>query len=67
MSDSEQHSDSSHNWLTFFFVCFFIVQAIGIWAIFNYHVNAPEPKPGGGGGHGMILPQDGEQSFRRIA
>lgn len=66
MSDSEQHSDSSHNWLTFFFVCFFIVQAIGIWAIFNYHVNAPEPKPGGGG-HGMLLPEDSQLAPIRLA
>lgn len=64
MSESENHSDSSHNWLTFFFVCFVIVQAIGIWAIFSYNVNAPEPKPGGGGGHGMSLPHDQAPNLR---
>lgn len=60
MSSSEHHSDSSHNWLIFFMVCFWLIMAIGIWAIFSYNCNAPEPKPSGGGHGGMILPMDGE-------
>ncbi len=57
---STEHSDASHKWLIFFFVCFALIMAIGMWAICCYNVNAPEPKPGGGGHGGMILPQDGE-------
>lgn len=56
----EAHSDSSSRWLTFFFICFVIVQAIGAFAIFTYNVNAPEAEPGKGGHGGMILPIDGE-------
>lgn len=53
------HSDSSMSWLKFFFVCFIMTMAIGLYAIFCYDANAPEKAPSGGG-HGMILPQDGE-------
>lgn len=60
MSSTEQHNDSSHNWLIFFMVCFWIIMAIGVWAIFSYNCNAPEQKPSGGGHGGMILPMDGE-------
>lgn len=60
MSSSEHHSDASHNWLVFFFVCFAVIMGIGAWAIFGYKVDAPEPKPSGGGHGGMILPMDGE-------
>ncbi len=54
------HSDASKGWLTFFFVCFILVMAIGLVAVFTYNVNAPETKPAGGGHGGMILPQDGQ-------
>lgn len=53
MSNLEHH-DAANTWLKFFFVCFFLVMAIGIVAIFTYNANAPEPKPGSGGGHGYI-------------
>ncbi|GEM_PF-430069 len=56
----ETHGDLSLKWLTFFFVCFLLVMAIGLVAVFTYNANAPEPKPGGGGHGGMILPQDGQ-------
>lgn len=56
----EGHDNSSQRWLIFFFICFMCIMAIGISAIFLYHVNAPEKKPATGGGHGMILPVDGE-------
>ncbi|MBY0357998.1 MAG: hypothetical protein K2W82_08355 [Candidatus Obscuribacterales bacterium] len=59
MSDSGHH-DAANTWLTFFIVCFFLVMAIGIWAIFTYNANAPEPTPGGGGGHGYIIPDSKE-------
>lgn len=56
----ETHSDTSKNWLIFFFICFFFtVLGIGLWARFFYDVNAPEPEAVGGHG-GMILPVDGE-------
>lgn len=54
------HNKQLDAWFKAFFTMFWLVMAIGIYAIFNYKVDAPEPKPGGGGGHGMILPQDGE-------
>lgn len=58
MTNSEQHhTDTSFNWLIFFFVCFAIIMAIGVWAIFCYNCNAPAPQPGSGGHSGMIMPQ----------
>lgn len=55
------HNDPSPRWLVFFFVCFVIVMAIGLVAIFTYDANAPEQAPASGGGHGsMLLPMDGE-------
>ena len=53
------HNKTLDTWFKAFFTFFLLVMAIGIYAIFNYKVDAPVPKPGGGG-HGMILPQDGE-------
>lgn len=46
--------------LYFFFICFIFTMSVGAVAIFTYDANAPEKKPSGGGGHGMILPQDGQ-------
>lgn len=41
---SETHRDPSQQWLIFFFCCFFSsIFAIGVWAAFNYKVDAPEP------------------------
>ena len=55
----EHHKDPSQAWLIFFFACFgLVVLAIGVYALFNYHVDAP-PAPATGG-HGMMLPVDGE-------
>lgn len=40
---AEAHKDPAKSWLTFFFVCFASsVLAIGVWACFNYKVDAPE-------------------------
>ncbi len=66
MSEGD-HADSSLKWLSFFFVCFVIVMAIGAFAIFTYNVNAPEPKPAGGGHHGMLLPEDGIAKLTQLA
>lgn len=61
MSEATHEHDSSPRWLLFFFVCFVIVMAIGLVAIFTYDANAPEAPAAGGGGHGsMLLPMDGE-------
>lgn len=58
---AEKHGDLSLKWLTFFFVCFMMVMAIGLVAIATHNTNAPEPEPSSGGGHGsMILPGDGD-------
>lgn len=65
MSEGE-HADSSLKWLTFFFVCFVMVMAIGAFAIFTYNANAPEPKPAGGG-HGMLLPEDINAKLTQLA
>lgn len=54
------HNKTLDAWFKTFVTIFWLVMAIGIYALFTYKVDAPEPKPGGGGGHGMILPQDGE-------
>ena len=56
MSDSE-HQDSSHNWLTFFFVCFAItVLGIGLFGIYiTTNASDEEGKAEPSGGHGMIL------------
>ncbi|MBX9770437.1 MAG: hypothetical protein K2X29_03655 [Candidatus Obscuribacterales bacterium] len=66
MSEGE-HADSSLKWLTFFFVCFVLVQAIGAFAIFTYNANAPEPKPAGGGHHGMMVPEDAHAKLTQLA
>lgn len=50
MSDAT-HNDSSPRWLIFFFVCFTIIQTIGLIAIFTYDANAPEPAAASSGGH----------------
>ena len=55
MSESEHH-DSSHNWLTFFFVCFAItVLGIGLYAAWASQQPKPAEEPSGG--HGMIIPE----------
>lgn len=47
---AETHQDPSKVWLTAFFVAFASsVLAIGVWAAFNYDVNAPEPTTAAGG------------------
>ncbi|MDZ4834515.1 MAG: hypothetical protein SGJ27_12120 [Candidatus Melainabacteria bacterium] len=52
---SGAHSNTSQQWLIFFFVCFGMsVFAIGVWACFNYDVHTATLPPGaasGGGGH----------------
>jgi hypothetical protein len=60
MSEAAHEHDSSPRWLVFFFVCFVIVMAIGLVAIFTYDANAPEQAPAGGGHGSMILPSDRE-------
>lgn len=51
MSAETHHNDPSKVWLTAFFVAFASsVLAIGVWAAFNYDVNAPEA-PVAAGGH----------------
>ncbi len=63
---SEGHSDTSHNWLIFFFTCFGIVMlGIGLWALSSYKVDEPEV-PSGGGGHGMIQPYDAPFPYSRF-
>lgn len=59
MSDSE-HQDSSHNWLTFFFVCFAItVLGIALFGIYLHgNSTGEEGKAEPSGGHGMVLPAD---------
>ena len=58
MSEDAHHQDPSSKWLTFFFVCFgMTVFAIGVFALFTYHVDAPEGAAEAGH-HGMSLPQD---------
>lgn len=43
LMSAEAHKDPAKSWLTFFFVCFASsVLAIGVWACFNYKVDAPE-------------------------
>jgi hypothetical protein len=54
----ESHFDWSRFFLIFFFICFVLVMTIGIYAIFFYNANAPEPAPSGGAHSGMILPGD---------
>ncbi len=42
MTESEHQQDTSLAWIKFFFICFFLVVfGIGIYAAFNYRVNAP--------------------------
>ena len=54
MSEAEHH-DSSHNWLTFFFVCFAItVLGIGLFAAWSSQQEKPAEEPAGG--HGMLSP-----------
>ncbi|MBX3072314.1 hypothetical protein KF707_04620 [Candidatus Obscuribacterales bacterium] len=52
---SAGHSNTSQQWLIFFFVCFAMsVFAIGVWAAFNYDVHKATLPPGAsssGGGH----------------
>jgi len=54
MSDSA-HSNTSQQWLIFFFVCFASsVLAIGLWAAFCYDVDKAQLPPGAessAGGH----------------
>ena len=51
MSDAT-HKDTAKSWMVFFFVCFASsVLAIGVWAAFNYKVDAPEPVAAAGGHH----------------
>jgi hypothetical protein len=60
MAEHSHHKDPSSNWLIFFFVCFGLtVFAIGVFAMFTYDANAPEPTQEGGGHHGM-LPREGD-------
>ncbi|MBX9691287.1 MAG: hypothetical protein K2Z81_02815 [Cyanobacteria bacterium] len=62
---SEGHSDTSHNWLIFFFTCFGIVMlGIGLWALTSYQVDAPETPSGGG--HSMIQPHDVQFLYSRF-
>ncbi|MBN8658798.1 MAG: hypothetical protein LCH63_12260 [Candidatus Melainabacteria bacterium] len=51
MSDGH-HNDPAKGWLIFFFACFASsVLALGVWACFNYKVDAPEPTVAAGGHH----------------
>ena len=60
------HSDPSKKWLFFFFVCFGVtVFAIGVFALFNYKVDAPDAPVSGG--HGMILPEQAPLTHHWLA
>lgn len=51
MSDAPHH-DTSRGWLIFFFICFALtVLSIGVFAMFTYNANAPEPTTVQSGGH----------------
>jgi len=69
MVEGAHHKDPSAKWLIFFFVCFGLtVLSIGVFALFTYKVDAPEPgqDAGGGGHHGMRLPLTGDYA-RQVA
>jgi hypothetical protein len=53
---NESSFDWSRFFLVFFFICFILVMLIGMFAIFTYNVNAPQPAPGGPAHGGMIFP-----------
>jgi hypothetical protein len=53
---NESTFDWSRFFLIFFFICFVIVMTIGLFAIFTYNANAPEPSPGGPAHGGMLVP-----------